>query len=94
MDGMTVSNILHYFSAAKRIEFVDIKFYDLKKFTINEAIYNISEIWFQSCFENEISSNEKIFDLVDKIVSNKCIQTSLKEITFNTKAFMSYSKWE
>ena len=44
MDGMTVSNILHYFSAAKRIEFANIEIYNPEEFTLNEANYNINEI--------------------------------------------------
>ena len=94
MDGMTVSNILHYFSAAKRIEFANIEIYNPEEFTLNEANYNINEIWFESCLEHEYSSNEKIFDFIDKIVSHKCMQTSLKQIAFNSKAFIPYQKWE
>ena len=94
MGGKTVSNILYYFSAAKRIEFLNIKIYNPEEFAINEANYNINEIWFQSCLGSRHISNEKIFDLIDKIVSHKCIHTSLKQIAFNSMAYIPYQKWE
>ena len=90
---MTISKILLYFSAAKSITFEFIYFHNIEGFSISKADYSIRSIKFRRCNDVEDNSNRKIFDLVDKITSDTSLQSSLKLIKFETRAFMTYQKW-
>ena len=94
MDSLTASNMLQYFSAAKKLSFWYICFDNMEQFTINTADYNIREISLYDFSSFEDDRNKKAFDLIDRIASHKHILSYLREINFKSKAYMSYQKWE
>ena len=73
---------------------MSIDFTRIEEIYVKDDDYNFSLIAFSNCHHVKDKTNTKTFDLIDKIVSHKCMQKCLKEIRFYTNAYMPYQKWD